>query len=391
MDPWLRFRQDIRCTEDLTYFNVGTMGPMPIPIAERLLNLWDEWNTQGPGDPARYEAWHDRVEETRRTLARVLALSDDRLLTLKQNVSAALLFVLAQIRLAPGSHLITSDEEHPALLAPLMDLARRGHPVHVIRFSAEDMLEQIRVILQGHSVGLIALSHVSHMTGRVVRAAELGRLARDHGVPLLLDGAQALAHVPLAEAVSAADFYIVNGQKWSLAPAGCAALVLAPGAVERLDLRWRGPGRGWHTQYPQNWEGGWDWVDPAQFESGTQPWPLWAVWKDALDYLEVFGWEQLFEHQHRMARDLAAALAIVKGVELAATPDQGTATVAIRLSGWAPEALQPALRSRGVVVRALGAPVRGIRLTVGAYNNEEDIRRAVDAVRDLAANGTLPS
>jgi cysteine desulfurase/selenocysteine lyase len=229
------------------------------------------------------------------------------------------------------------------------------------------------------------------MTGRIAPAAELGRLARDHGVPLLLDGAQALAHVPLVDAVRSADFYIVNGQKWSLAPAGCAALVLASGATQWLDLRWRGPGRGWPTQYPKDFEGGWDTMDPAQFESGTQPWPLWTVWKDVLDYLEALGWEKLRERQHRIARDLAAALGAVEGIELVASPEHGTATVAIRLPGWEPEESQRALRSRGVVVRALGAPVRGIRLTVAAYNNEEDIRQAVRAVRDLATYGKLPS
>jgi selenocysteine lyase/cysteine desulfurase len=156
VDQWLALRQAIRCTQDLTYFNVGTMGPMPAPIAERLFDLWDEWNGRGPGDPARYEAWHERVKETRSALARCLGLTDDRLLTLKANVSAALQFVFAQIKLAPGSHLVTSDEEHPALLAPLMNLARRGHPVHVVRFGAEDMIGQIRSILRDQPVGLIA-------------------------------------------------------------------------------------------------------------------------------------------------------------------------------------------------------------------------------------------
>src|SRR5205807_9969584 len=112
--------------------------------------------------------------------------------------------VLSGLDLRPGEEILTTDEEHPGVLAPL-GRARRRHRVNVRVVPFGRIADEVRP-----STRLVACSHVSWVSGRVVDVSAL----TSTGVPVLLDGAQALGAVPLDVHSPGCDFYAGSGQKW---------------------------------------------------------------------------------------------------------------------------------------------------------------------------------
>ncbi len=138
--------------------------------------------------------------------------------------------VIAGLDLGSGDEIITSDEEHPGLLAPLgLARRRRGVEVKVVPFA--DVAEAVSA-----STRLIACSHVSWVGGRVADVSALTAT----GVPVLLDAAQALGAVPVDVRALGVDFYAASGQKWLCGPEGSGCLFVRQDRLDRLLVPWPG-------------------------------------------------------------------------------------------------------------------------------------------------------
>src|SRR5256885_15222497 len=122
--------------------------------------------------------------------------------------------VLSALELGRGDEVLTTDAEHPGLLAPLAaGRERRGFDVRVVPF-AEIAGEA------GPRTKLIACSHVSWVNGQVADTRALA----DAPAQVLLDGAQGLGAVPLRAAELGCDWYAASGQKWLCGPDGSGYL-----------------------------------------------------------------------------------------------------------------------------------------------------------------------
>ena len=125
--------------------------------------------------------------------------------------------VITSLDLGEGQEVLTSDEEHPGVWAPLLAAReRRGIEVRVVPFA--DLPGEVRP-----DTKLVATSHVSWISGRVMDVPALAAA----GAPVLLDGAQALGAVPVDVAALGVDFYAASGQKWLCGPNGTGYLFVA--------------------------------------------------------------------------------------------------------------------------------------------------------------------
>ena len=138
--------------------------------------------------------------------------------------------VLAGLDLRAGDEVITSDEEHPGLLAPLGRLrGQRGVEVRVVPFA------EVAGAVSSNT-RLVAVSHVSWVSGRVADCAAL----RETGVPFLLDAAQSIGAVPANVRELGCAFYAGSGQKWLCGPEGSGSLYVHPDHLEDLSVPWPG-------------------------------------------------------------------------------------------------------------------------------------------------------
>ena len=383
--PWI---QDFPQTNDAIYLNAGTLSLIPLPVMEHFIGYWQQWNREGAGNPLHYEAWHERVEQTRASLAAFCGSPQgEEGLHLTSSVSDALNFGLLGFSLSQDATIITSDQEHPALIAPLTALCTSGRSGHIVPYGqgGEDFLDRLEAILKTsrHHPGLVAVSHVSHMTGAVLDAQAVADLCHRYQVRLLLDGAQALGQVPVAPGF-AADAYILNGQKWGLAPVGNAGIYINP-SLARDD--WHppayGPSDGFWSEYPASLDGGWT-SNRRKLEYGTRAWPTWMAWKDALEYRTQWSNLGFEEHASRLARSLRQAMSTMPNVTLWSPIDAPTATVTFSLAPYTTHQLSQALNQAGIVHRLIGMPIDAVRLTFGPWNHDAARDQVLAAVHQLS-------
>ena len=383
LDNWTAVRRNFPCTDARVFLNTGTLGPVATPVMERYLSSMRQWNAVGPGSPDVYIGWRSRVETARAVLATALGCGPESL-SLFGNVTDAINVVLVGLRLPDDARIITTDEEHGALVGPLTQLAQRGIAVDVVPFGwgGPELVARLARAMDQAPTTLLALSHMSCETGAVFDVRALADEAHRRGVLVMLDGAQTPGQIRLALDAWGVDFYPFNGHKWMGAPVGSGGLYIAPHASARVALTFTGDGLGRSRRYPGAWTETRS-ADGRRFEYGTRNWPAWVAWEDVVAYRASLPGDPE-ERQRGLARLLRGALAEVPGVAVR-SPDPAGGIVTVSVDGLAGDVLYQKLLAAGVVGRRVLRPhLDGIRFSVAYFNNEEDVGRARDAVAQAA-------
>jgi selenocysteine lyase/cysteine desulfurase len=348
--PVRELRASFPIFQRLAYLNAGTSGPVPeaaVEAVQRELRLDAE---RGRGDKAFFE---ERVlgglDELRRRVAPLLGCVTEEL-ALTSSTTGGVNAVISMLELGPGDEVLTSDEEHPGVLAPLgAGKARRGFDVRTVPFA--ELPGEV-----GPRTRLVATSHVSWISGRILDTEAID-------APLLLDGAQGLGAVPVDVKALGCDFYAASGQKWLCGPVGLGYLYVKRERIAELMPSAAGYGSLEDPARPL------DLVlhqDARRFDHGLVA-PHQAAWAlAALDVLDAAGIDAVMER----AAELAAGLAEALGERVV---PRGRSTL-VTWHAEDPEAEVERLREQGFIIRNLpGWPY--VRASVGAWNDEDELER----------------
>jgi cysteine desulfurase family protein len=294
--------------------------------------------------------------------------------------------------LADGDHVITTDLEHNSVSRPLVALAEAGR-ITLTRVPADAGgtvdPDAIRSAITPKT-RLVALTHASNVLGTVQPVAEVGRVAREHDLLLLVDAAQTAGVVPIDVQALGIDLLALPGHKSLLGPTGTGALYVGP----RSKLRpWREGGTGGDSSTP---------TQPTDFpyylEGGTPNVLGVAGLVAGLDFVEERGVEAVHRHEVELCDRLRLALAELPGFEVFGHADAArrVGTVSFRCEMIAaPElggildqafdiAVRPGLHCAPYVHKALGTYPDGlVRVSPGPFNTETDIDRLIGALREV--------
>jgi L-cysteine/cystine lyase len=361
-DP-AEFRAQFPVLERLSYLNAGTEGPVPRRAAEAAHQRIDLEATIGRAGRPYFDGLMELAAKCREGYASVLGCATSEL-ALTGSTTDGVNTILSGLDLRFGDEVLTSDEEHPGLLAPLGRAVRRhGIKVRVVPFAE----------LPGEvspATRLIACSHVSWVSGRVMDVAALTAT----GVPVLLDAAQAIGAIPVNVHDLGCDFYAASGQKWMCGPEGSGCLYVRPERLDELLIAWPGYGSLASPAEALAFEPA---EGTARLDHGF-PAGLRSAWVVAA--LEVFteaGWDWIHERAATLAQWFADRLA-ERGLEVG---PRGRST----LVSWKvddPEAEVARLAEHRFVARFIPA-FSVVRASVGAWSSEEELERLVA----LAASG----
>jgi L-cysteine/cystine lyase len=341
--------------ERVEYLNAGTTGPVPRQGYEAALESLQRQLDEGRSGKAFFDRCIERIDLLRGRVA-ALTGADPGEMALTGSTTDGVNAALSALDLGPEDEVLTSDEEHPGVLAPLGGLReRRGVSVRVVPFA------ELPAAV-GPRTRVVACSHVSWMTGAVVDAAALAATP----ALVLLDGAQGLGAVPVDVRALGCDFYAASGQKWLCGPNGLGYLYVRAELAAALPSPWPGYGNLADSTRALEFDLH---PDARRLSVGFPPAHHvdWAL--AALDVLERPG----LANVQRRAAELAAGLAAQLGSRVR---PRGRST----LVSWEvedPEAEVARLSGEGFAVREL--PGAGtVRASVGAWSSEPELARLAE-------------
>jgi selenocysteine lyase/cysteine desulfurase len=351
-------RAEFPVLDRLAYLNAGTDGPLPaVAVAAARAEL--ERELHDGRAQAHFARRSQLNDELRGAYARVLGCpaADVALTTCTTEGIAQ---TLGGLELERGQEIVTSDEEHPGLLGAL-GAARELRGVRIREVPMAELAEAV-----GPATVLVACSHVGWVSGNVAPAA-----LRELDVPVLLDGAQGVGAVPTDVLALGCHAYAGAGQKWLCGPDGTGMLYVSPALRERLSVPRRaygnledaGAGLDAHVH-----------ADARRFDAPALSAESVACALASIGVLEAAGWAAVHERARSLADTLARCLA-ERGREPA---PRGSSTLVSFPSADPPQERER-LAQLGVVVRNI--PDRPwLRASVGAWNDEHDLDRLLDAL-----------
>lgn len=391
--PWEKpealeaLRAQMPALQNQIYLNTGTSGPMPQPVSEVQIEWVHRLAREGGGSASFWKAMGQLLADTREAWARILGADDVGEIALTHNASEGLALVAAALDWQPGDEVIVSELEHISGLLPWAQLQRtRGIAVRYIR--AQDGQLDPAAVEEAFSprTRLLCFSHVSYSTGAILPARQLIDMAASRGVLTLMDGAQSVGHIPLKLSELGCDFYAVPGHKWLLGPEGSGALYIRKERLAQLEP----PLQGWASAAVSSV----DFSDTTQeilhpdarrFEVATAPVVVTAGVERAIRFMEELGSEAVWNRIHRLSSYCRQALQSLPGVTVlgANRPAEFSGLVSFSVEGRDPaQVVEYLFQEHKIVCRSIPhSPL--VRVSLHAFNTEEEVDRLVAALREL--------
>jgi cysteine desulfurase/selenocysteine lyase len=294
-----------------------------------------------------------------------------------------------QDRLRPGDEVWVSRMEHHANFLPWQRICRKaGARLRIIELKPDATLDLVSASeLYGPRTRLIALSHVSNVLGVVNPVKEVAARAAAEKIPVLIDGAQSVGHMPVDVAELGCDFLAFSAHKMC-GPSGIGALYAKPERLEEMEPLLLGGGM---VDYVGEVDSAWA-PYPSKFEAGSPNLAGAVGFSTAVEYLDRLGLEVIDQHVRELTRQALDALTKVPGIRIygPTETDHRSGIVAFNINGIHPHDLGQIAGEQGVAIRAghhccqplmakLGTPATA-RASFALYNGPDDIEALLAAL-----------
>jgi len=338
----------------------------------------------------------DRFEEAREKARAFLNAADEREIVFLRGATEAINLVAQSwgpACLKRGDEIVISDVEHHSNIVPWQMLCERlGARLVVAPTDATGQFDLAAFeALLSPRTRLVAVTHISNVTGTLLPIARIVELAHAKGAKVLVDGCQALPRMPVDVQALGCDFYVFSGHK-AYGPTGTGILYGRYDALQSMPPWQTGGGMITSVEYAKT-----EFQDPPhRFEAGT-PDIAGAVGLGlALDFVESLGREAIAEHEQALTGYAVDQLSRIPDVQIAPGGQHQLSIVSFNIDGVHPHDVGTVLDQHGVAVRVghhcaqplmekLG--IAGtVRASLGVYNDEADIDRlakAVEACREM--------
>ncbi|HEV7633426.1 MAG TPA: cysteine desulfurase [Steroidobacteraceae bacterium] len=377
---------------DLVYLDNAASTQRPRPVIDAMLHYETQLHANvHRGVHTLSQLATDAFEASRDRVRRFLNARSTREIIFVRGTTEAINLVAqswGRSNLQAGDEILISALEHHANIVPWqMACAATGARLVVAPIDARGDLkfDEFERLL-GPRTRLVAMAHVSNALGTILPVAQIVAAAHARGVPVLIDGAQAVAHATIDVQALDCDFYCFSGHKL-YGPTGIGVLY----------------GREALLQSMPPWQGGGDmirtvsfekstWNDlPHKFEAGTPHISGAIGLAAAMDYVEKLDVTQAAAHEHVLLEHATALLQDIPGITLHGTAVHKAAVLSFTLKGVHPHDLGTILDHEGVAIRAghhcamplmevLGVPATA-RASFACYSTAREVQRLAEAVQ----------
>jgi cysteine desulfurase/selenocysteine lyase len=380
--------------------NAATSFPKPAAVTDAMVRYARELGASaGRGAYAEAMETGSLIADCRRRLNRLFNGQDAKHVVFTSNCSDALNLALkGLVPLSGPAHTICTHIDHNSILRPLNALQDQGRltqtrvPVDAATglVDPDDVRRAIRP-----DTKLIAVTHASNVTGTVQPIRELGRIAREHAVPFVVDAAQSAGHIPIDVQADGIDLLAAPGHKALLGPLGTGFLYIRPG-LEKILRPLKEGGTGSVSEDDRQPE-----FMPDKYEPGSHNAIGIIGLSEGVRWVAEQTVEKLAAHDLDLVRTFLEGVSDIDG--LTYFGPQGVRSrlgvFSLRIDGYDPHELSAILESQfGILTRsgihcaplahaAIGTLDRGgaTRLSFGPFLSKQDVKYATDALGEVAA------
>ena len=341
------------------------------------------------------EATH-AYEEARSKVGRFVNAADDREIVFVRGTTEAINLVAYSYGRAfvrPGDEIVLTAMEHHSNIVPWQILSEQtGARLRVVPINDEGelLVEELEPMLTGKT-RLVAAAHVSNALGTVNPVKQIVRIAHRRGIPVLLDGAQAVPHMKVDVQDLDCDFYAFSGHKM-FGPTGVGVLYAKARWLEKMPPYQGGGSMISLVTFEKT-----HYADiPQKFEAGTPDIAGGIVLGAAVDYLNGIDFDAAAAHEQELLAYATRELSAIDGVAIIGRAAHKAGVVSFVVEGVHPHDVGTILDREGVAIRAghhcampvmqrFGVPATA-RASLALYNTREDVdalARAVRKVKDV--------
>ncbi|NNK47539.1 MAG: aminotransferase class V-fold PLP-dependent enzyme [Gemmatimonadetes bacterium] len=382
-DFWAEVARAFTVDRSLVNLNNGGVSPAPGYVQEAMKRHLD-YSNKAPV----YTMWRilePQREAVRQRVAREWGCATEEI-AFTRNASESLQILQLGIDLEPGDEVLTTNQDYPRMITTFQQRERREGIVlkqFSIPVPAEDPAEIVRLFEQRITprTRLILMCHMINLTGQILPVREVVAMARRQNIPVLVDGAHALAHFDFKISDLECDNYSVSLHKWLFAPHGTGLLYVRKDRIADVWPLMAAP------------EGMDD--DIRKFEEiGTHPAAPYLAIAEALTFHQGIGGKRKEARLVYLRDSWARRLLEHDRVRLHTSLEPGMACgiANVEIDGIEPGALTSWLFSqhRIIVTPVVHSEFQGIRVSPSVYTTPREIDRFVDAMEHVIDQG-LPT
>ncbi|MGZ9851615.1 cysteine desulfurase [Limosilactobacillus ingluviei] len=341
--------------EPLVYLDNAATAQRPTPVLERVRQFYQTDNANvHRGVHTLAQRATVAYEMARQKVQHFLHAAAPEEIIFTRGCTEALNLVAAtygRTHLQAGDEIVISVAEHHSNLIPWQQLAHQtGARLRYIGLTATGELDlaAAQQLINDHTK-LVAVAHATNVLGTINPIQQLAALAHAHGAVIVVDGAQAVPHMPVDVQALDADFYAFSGHKL-MAPTGIGVLYgKAALLADMPPYQYGGEMISAVHQQTSTWA-----AAPYKFEAGTPNIAGAIGLGAAIDYLQTIGMVQIAAHEQQLVAQALPALLQIEGLTVYGPhdPAQHTGVIAFNLAGLHPHDLATALDMEGIAVRA---------------------------------------
>jgi cysteine desulfurase / selenocysteine lyase len=377
--------------KDLVYFDNAATNQKPIQVINALTGYYQGYNANiHRGIHTLAEKATKAFEETRVAMQDFIHAEHAEEIIFTRGVTESINLVAAtygRAFLHPGDEIIISALEHHSNIVPWQMIAEEKKAIlKVIPVSdnGEIQISAYKTLLSSRT-RIVAVNHASNSLGTINPVYEIIELAHQHGAVVLIDGAQAAAHLPIDVQAMDCDFYAISSHKM-YGPTGVGILYGKKKLLEKMPPYMGGGEMIKDVTFEKT-----TYNDlPYKFEAGTPNIADVVAWKEAISFIRELGKENIAAHEDTLLKYAAERLGTLTGVKLIGTAPHKVAVQSFVVEGIHPFDIGQMLDARGIAVRTghhCTQPLMacfGIEGTVRAsfsiYNTKEEVDQLVEGL-----------
>ena len=368
----------------LVYLDNGATSQKPQCVIDELVRYYTTENANvHRGVHTLSQLATDDYEGARSKVRRFLNAADDREIIYTRGATEGINLVaqtFGRQNVGPGDEIVVSNMEHHSNIVPWQMLCEeKGAVLRVVPIddSGELLMDEYEAMV-GPRTKLVSITHVSNALGTVVPVERIVGIAHAQGVPVLLDGAQAVPHMPVDVRSLDCEFYVFSGHKL-FGPTGIGILY----------------GKGEILEAMPPFQGGGEMIKsvtfektiyndlPYKFEAGTPNIAGAVGLGAAVDYVQALGFEGIEAHEAELLEYGTRALSAIEGLRIVGTAHHKAGILSFTLENIHPHDIGTILDEQGIAVRTghhCAQPVMQrfqipatARASLAFYNTKQDI------------------